>query len=196
MKAYFERSNQFLQRTLDWEPRVLLVVAALLLLPTYLLPLWEITASPPGTAAVRVYSYKVEIGQGGSASRDAAAAEDPAASRELSPAEPRSVQWLPFVIGVLALLFLRAPVHGRLRDLVDVSVLYAYFCGFALWSFADTIREYRHALLSGQDALAVSSHPASGGYFLAAVAAVLTLALALAWRRARAEHTAEVRAAG
>jgi len=194
MKASFERSNQFLQRTLDWEPRVLMVVAALLLLPTYLLPLWVVSGTPEaGAATVRVYSHKVEV------FRDTALAKDPDAARERFPSEPRRIQWLPFVVGVLALLLLRAPVHGRLRDLVDVSVLYAYFCGFILWSFADTISEYRRAVLAGRDQFAttaVAAHPAGGGYFLAAVAVVLVMALALAWRQARAENTAEIRAAG
>jgi copper chaperone NosL len=176
MKAYFERSNQFLQRTLDWQPRALLVAAALLLLPAYLLPLWEITpaAGSGGSAAVRIYSDRVETGSGPDGpSRD-------------QPANAATLDWLPFVIGVIALLFLRAPVHGRLRDLVDVSVLYVYFCAFALWSF-EKIR--------GSD-VPRASRPASGGYFLAAVAVVLALALALAWRQARTEHDAEIRAAG
>ncbi len=45
--------------------------------------------------------------------------------------EPR---WIPFAFGVLALLFLRAAVHGKVRDLVDVSVLAVYFAIFLIWT--------------------------------------------------------------
>jgi hypothetical protein len=49
--------------------------------------------------------------------------------------------WIPFAFGVLALLFLRAAVHGKVRDLVDVSVLEVYFMAF-LVSTSTTTREF------------------------------------------------------
>jgi peptidoglycan/LPS O-acetylase OafA/YrhL len=49
--------------------------------------------------------------------------------------EPR---WIPFAFGVLALLFLRAAVHGKVRDLVDVSVLSVYFAVFLVWTSTPT----------------------------------------------------------
>jgi hypothetical protein len=42
--------------------------------------------------------------------------------------------WVPFGLGVLALLFLRASVHGKVRDLVDVAVISVYFGFYLLWS--------------------------------------------------------------
>ena len=42
--------------------------------------------------------------------------------------------WIPFAFGGLALLFLRAALQGKVRDLVDVSVLAVYFAIFLVWT--------------------------------------------------------------
>ena len=54
--------------------------------------------------------------------------------------------WLPFAVGALGLLFLRAAVHGELGKLLDVAVLYLYFTGFSLWSFGYKLWSYGHHL--------------------------------------------------
>ena len=46
---------------------------------------------------------------------------------------PGQAEWTVFAVGVLALLFLRAAVQGKVRDLVDVGVLYLYFFLFRFW---------------------------------------------------------------
>jgi len=114
---------------------------------------------------------------------------------------------------MLGLLFLRALVHGKLSDLLDVVVLYLYFGVFSLWSFGYKLYSYGHDLaptasvrvdpfmppLFGHKKLAnfeVYSFPAPAAYALAAVAGVLLLALVLAWREARLEEAEEARSAG
>jgi hypothetical protein len=114
---------------------------------------------------------------------------------------------------MLGLLFLRAIVHGRLGDLLDVAVLYVYFGLFSLWSFGYKLWSYGHNLaptasvkvdpfmppLFGHKKLAnfeVYSYPAPASYALAAAGAAVLLALFLAWRDARREEKSEVRAAG
>src|SRR5262249_22730878 len=111
------------------------------------------------------------------------------------------------------LLFLRALVHGRLADLLDVVVLYLYFGLFSLWSFSYKLWSYGHDLaptaavkvapfmppLFGHRKLAnfdVYSFPAPASYAPAAVAGALWLALFLAWRDARREERAEARLGG
>ena len=103
------------------------------------------------------------------------------------------------VVGAVGLLFLRAAVHGRMGDLVDVAVLYVYFASFSLWSFGYKLYSYGHNLaptaavkvgpfmppMFGYKKLAnfeVYSYPAAGSYLLAAVVVLLIAAVALVWR--------------
>jgi hypothetical protein len=109
---------------------------------------------------------------------------------------------MPFVIGVLGLLFLRTAVLGKMAHLVDVLVLYVYFGLFALWSFVYKMYSYGHNLaptasvkvapftppLFGYKKLAnfeVYSYPALGSYAMAAAALVLVVALIVGWRQGR-----------
>jgi hypothetical protein len=109
---------------------------------------------------------------------------------------------MPFVIGVLGLLFLRTAVLGKMSHLVDVLVLYLYFGLFSLWSFAYKMYWYGHNLaptasvkvapftppLFGYKKLAnfeVYSYPGLGAYTLLAIALVLLAALYLGGRQAR-----------
>ena len=108
------------------------------------------------------------------------------------------------MIGILGLLFLRAAVMGKITHLVDVFVLYIYFGGFALWSFAYKMYWYGHHLdpdapvrvapfippLFGYKKLAnfeVYSYPQLGSYTLTAAALLLTVALYFSWRQWRRE---------
>ena len=117
------------------------------------------------------------------------------------------------VVGMLALLFLRAPIHGKMSDLIDVIVLYLYFGLFSLWSFGFKLYSYGHNLaptasvkvppfmppLFGHKKLAnfdVYSYPAAGSYVLALVAVVLIATFVVAWRESRADQLQEARSAG
>jgi hypothetical protein len=216
MKALFERSSRFLALTLDPAPRLLLLAAALLLIPTYLAPLWKLTMYAPQYPEglnLDIYSYKLEGGNGGQDVKEINVLNHYIGMKDLTTADFTEFKWIPFVVGMLAILFLRAPVLGKMSDLVDVLVLYLYFGLFSLWSFGYKLYAYGHNLdptasvkvdpfmppLFGHKKLAnfeVYSYPAAGSYALAAVALVLGLAFVLAWRQSRREQSVEIRAAG
>ena len=126
MRAIIERSQRFLDRPLGPGPRIVLMVGALLLIPSY--------RNEPGL-------------------------------------EPR---WIPFAFGILALLFLRAAVHGKIRDLVDVSVLAIYFAIFLIWT----------------------ATPAAEFWELVTVLLLVAAAFVMARGRAHSEDVAETRLAG
>ena len=68
MKAFFEKSNRILELPLDLKPRAFLVLAFLLLIPSYLFPLWTLTMfAPQYPEGLRmgIYSYKLEGGNNG-----------------------------------------------------------------------------------------------------------------------------------
>jgi hypothetical protein len=216
MKGILERSNRQLEVPLGGVPRLLLLVAALLLVPTYLAPLWRMTMFAPqypDGLRLDIHSYKLEGGNRGQDVKEINLLNHYIGMRDLTTADFTEFKWMPFVIGMLGLLFLRAIVHGRLADLLDVVVLYLYFGLFSLWSFAYKLWSYGHSLsptasvrvapfmppLFGHKKLAnfdVYSYPAPASYALAGVAGALLLALFVAWRYARREERAEARLGG
>jgi copper chaperone NosL len=206
MRAFVEKSSRFLETPLDIPPRALLLVAALLLLPCYLFPLYEMTMFAPqypDGLRLHIYSYKLEGGNGGQDMKEINLLNHYIGMKDLDTAEFSELKWIPFVVGSFGLLFLRTAVLGKMAHLVDVLVLYLYFGLFSLWSFAYKMYWYGHHLsptasvkvepftppLFGYKKLAnfeVYSYPALGSYALAGVALILIAAAYLAWRQARA----------
>jgi hypothetical protein len=205
MRAVIEKSNRFLDTPLDVAPRALLLAAALLLLPCYLVPLYEMTMFAPqypDGLRLHIYSYKLEGGNGGQDMKEINLLNHYIGMKDLDSAEFAELKWIPFVVGAVALLFLRAAVLGKMAHLVDVLVLYLYFGLFSLWSFAYKMYWYGHHLsptaavkvapftppLFGYKKLAnfeVYSYPALGSYALAGVVVVLMAAAWMAWRQSR-----------
>jgi copper chaperone NosL len=205
MKALFEKSGRFLDRTLGTSPRVLLGAAALFLVPVYTAPLWNLTMfAPQYKEGLRldIYSYKLQGGNQGQDIKEINLLNHYIGMKDLVAEDFTEFKWMPFVIGALALLFLRAAVHGKMGHLVDVVVLYLYFGAFSLWSFAYKLWSYGHNLdpkaavtvdpfmppLFGFKQLAnfeVYSYPGLASYSLMASAVLLFAAFALAWREAR-----------
>jgi hypothetical protein len=205
MRATIEKVNRFLDAPLDVTPRVLLVVALLCVVPTYVAPLYNMTMfAPQYQQGLRldIYSYKLESGNRGQDVKEINVLNHYIGMKDLVTEDFSEFKWLPFVIGIFGLLFLRAAVLGKTSHLVDVTVLYVYFGAFALWSFAYKMYQYGHNLdpkaavrvdpfmppLFGYKKLAnfeVYSYPQAGSYALAAAALLLVGALFLAWRQWR-----------
>ena len=186
-------------------PRVLLVVAALALVPTYFFPLWNMTMfAPQYPEGLRLYihSNELEGGNNGQDVREINVLNHYIGMRDLQAADFTEFQWMPFVLGALALLYLRAAVHGQLSQLLDVVVMSLYFSLFSLWSFGYKLYRYGHDLaptaavrvdpfmppMFGRKQLAnfeVYSYPSPGSYAMAAAMILLVVAFFLAWRRSR-----------
>lgn len=181
MKAVIERTNRVLNFPLTAVPRGLLVSAAFLLIGTYFLPLWKVTTFGPEGLRIGTYSY--ELGEPEVRASGIDPAIEVSGQREV-PTDFIEFQWLPFAIGVLGLLFLRAAVLGTTGMLVDVSVLFVYLLLFSFWSIGSRFARY------GQ------SYPGPGAYLLAAIALILAGALVIAWRQGRSELAGEARMVG
>ncbi len=197
-----ERSNRFFELSLDLRERALVVVAALLLSAVYLLPLWNLTMFAPqypDGLRMNIYSYTLEGGREGQDIKEINLLNHYIGMKDLASEDFTEFKWMPFVVGVIGLLFLRAAAHGRMMDLVDIAVLYGYFAAFALWSFGFKLYSYGHNLaptaavkvapfmppIFGYKKLAnfeVYSYPGTGTYVLGGVGLLLLLALYLAWR--------------
>ena len=205
MRAILEKGNRFLDHPLDVVPRVLLLAAVVLLVPFYVAPLWRLTMFAPQYPEglrLEIYSYKLEGGNAGQDVREINVLNHYIGMKDLVAEDFTEFKWMPFVVGGLGLLFLRAAVLGKMAHLVDVAVLFVYFGAFSLWSFGYKLYRYGHDLsptaavkvdpfmppLFGYKQLAnfeVYSYPGLGSYALLAVTVLLFLALGLAWWQSR-----------
>ena len=207
MKPFIEKSNRILGSPLGLGPRGLILLAALLLLPAYLTPLWRMTMYAPQYQEglrLEIYSYKLEGGNEGQDAKEINLLNHYIGMKELTTEEFTEFKWLPFVIGALGLLLLRAVIFGTVGSALDVTVLFVYFSLFSLWSFAYKLWSYGHNLaptapvkvapfmppMFGGRQLAnfeVYSYPGTASYALGGAAAALVAALLLSWRAARRE---------
>jgi copper chaperone NosL len=214
VRRLFERSHALLTRPVGALPRVLVVIAALLVVPTWLFPLWNLTMFAPQYGdglRLDIYSYKLQGGNGGQDLKEINLLNHYIGMHDLVAEDFTEFKWMPFVLGALALVFLRAAVVGRVLDLLDSIVVFGYFGLFSLWSFAYKLYRYGHELaptapvkvppfmppVFGRTQLAnfeVYSYPALGTYALLAVAVALVVALVLG-ARAAARREAVVAAA-
>ncbi len=216
MSPFVERSNRVLASPLGLGPRGLVLLAALLLVPTYAAPLWDMTMYAPqyqGGLRLHIYSYKLEGGNAGQDAKEINILNHYIGMKELTTEDFTEFKWLPFVIGALGLLFLRAAVFGSVGSVLDVTVLFVYFSLFSLWSFAYKLWMYGHNLaptapvkvapfmppLFGGTQLAnfeVYSYPGWASYALGAAGLALVAALVLAWRAALRRQAAAPAATG
>jgi hypothetical protein len=210
VNPFIEKSSRILGTPLGLGPRGLVLLAALLLLPAYVAPLWKMTMFAPqyqDGLRLEIYSYKLEGGNRGQDVREINVLNHYIGMRDLVTEDFTEFKWLPFVIGGMALLFLRAVVFGTVGHLLDVAVLFGYFSLFSLWSFAYKLWSYGHNLaptaavkvqpfmppLMGGKQLAnfeVYSYPALASYALGGAALALFLSLVLSWRSASRQAAA------
>jgi hypothetical protein len=209
MHGFLARLNQFLGRPLTATPRLLVLAAALLLAAIYLAPLWNLTMfAPQYPEGLRldIYSYKLVGGNGGQDLKEINVLNHYIGMRDLIVDDFTEFKWLPFVVGAIGLLYLRAAVVGTVGGLVDVLVLNVYFSAFALWSFGYKMYVYGHSLaptaavkvppfmppMFGYKQLAnfeVYSYPQAASYAMGLSTLLLVSAFVVAWRQDRRAGT-------
>jgi hypothetical protein len=207
MHGFFERLNRYLSTPIDLGPRVMILVAAVLLAAIYLFPLWNLTMfAPQYPEGLRldIYSYKLEGGNNNQDIKEINVLNHYIGMRDLAEEDFTEFKWLPFVVGAMGLLYMRAAVLGTFGHLLDVLVLNIYFSAFALWSFAFKLYQYGHNLapeaavkvdpfmppLFGFKQLAnfeVYSYPALASYAMGLSTLLLVGAFLVSWRQARRE---------
>jgi hypothetical protein len=204
MRQLIEKANSFFDTVLDVRSRVLVLIAALIVIPTFFLPLWRLTLYSnqfPEGLSLYIYSHKLEGAQ--SQYRDDLkeinALNHYIGMRPLVEEDFTEFKWIPFVLGGVILLALRVIILGTMSKLVDLVVLYTYFGIFSLWSFHRKLFLYGHELdptaavkvepftppLIGHQTMAnfeVYSYPGTGSYFMAVVPLLFLLAMWLSWK--------------
>jgi copper chaperone NosL len=199
MQTLFHRESRFLDQRTGVATRLMLLAAAALLVTTYFLPLWNLTMFAPqypDGLRLDIYSHTLVGGNGGQDIKEINVLNHYIGMQDLANESFTEFKWMPFVIGALGLLILRAAVHGTVVALVDVTMLSVYFGAFSLWSFGYKLYRYGHDLdptaavrvppfmppMFGYQQIAnfeVYSYPRAASYAMAA--AVLILAGGLLW---------------
>lgn len=209
MNSLVERANRFFDLPLTVPSRFLILVAALLLIPTFLLPLWRMTLYSnqfPDGLNLSIYASELEGGHpaGRDDLREINTLNHYIGMRPLLESDFSEFKWIPLLVGVFLILSLRALVLGKMSNVVDVAVLFAYFGLFSFWSFYSRLYQYGHNLdssapvkvppftppLIGGKQLAnftVYSYPGGASYLLMAFVLVLCVAM---WSSSRKKSAA------
>ena len=203
MKPIFERSATVLHAPVGAAPRALLGFAAVLILVAHFLPLWNLTMFAPqypDGLRLDIYDHALAGGNKGQDIKEINVLNHYIGMHDLAAEDFTEFKWMPFVLGGLALLFLRGVVLGTAKELLDASVLFFYFGAFSLWSFGSKLYLYGHDLspnaavkvpgfmppMFGYEKIAnfeVYSYPKPGTYVMGAVVVMLLGALWIAWRQ-------------
>lgn len=201
MQASLQPANRFLDEPIDRAARFMLLAAAVLLVATYFFPLWNLTMFAPQYPeglCLDIYSYTLVGGNNGQDIKEINLLNHYIGMHDLVNESFTEFKWMPFVIGALGLLVLRAAVHGTVVALVDVTMLFVYFGGFSLWSFGYKLYRYGHDLspeaavqvppfmppMFGYQQIAnfeVYSYPRPATYAMAGVVVLLFAALMWTW---------------
>jgi len=150
MKRVLEKATKFFDIPLDLPSRGLILLAALLILPTFLAPLWQVRFESiryPNGLQLNVYAHKLE---GGTESDllEVNALNYYLGIRSFEEVNFAEFRWLPFLFGAIVLLSLRAIVLGKMSKVVDLFFLASYAGIFALWDFRNTLNAYGHNINS------------------------------------------------
>jgi len=205
--SWLTREAAFFDQPLSLRSRIALLIAALALLPALFFPLWHMTFRSnqyPDGLSLHIYAHQLEGGKTPSRDdlREINALNHYIGMRPLLESDFSEFTWLPFAIGGLALLALRAMVIGKMSSLIDVFVLFAYFGLYSFWSFYHRLYLYGHNLdptaaikvqpftppLIGTQVVGnftVNSFPGFASYALVAFAVLLAAAILLSWKPAK-----------
>ncbi len=202
MTGILKRLTSSLHRPVVGKSRILIFLAALALIPTFIVPLWHMTfvaQQYPEGLDLYVYSHNLVGGDDGNDLTEINVLNHYIGMAELEPADFNELKWIPLVIGLIIVLTLRAATIGTLRSIVDILVVSLYFGGFSVWSFWYRLHYYGRNLdprasvqvepfmppmfgykLVGQ--FDVWSYPAVGTYFFLVFGALLLAGFWFIWR--------------
>ncbi len=151
MKQFLDKTNAFFDRSLTFGSRILIVGAVVAVIPAFIFPLWTMTFTSNqyrDGLELSIYSYQLEGAKTPNRDdlREINSLNHYIGMRPLLESDFSEFTWLPFCIGAVMLLALRAAVIGKMAGLIDVFVLFTYFGMFSLWSFYHRLYSYGHNL--------------------------------------------------
>jgi hypothetical protein len=145
LAAFYE----FLDRPLIPWSRIALAVLVIPLLLTLTQPLWRISMTAPQYPQglhMDIYAHKVEGGHGGKDINEINTLNHYIGMHKIDRAELKDLDWIPFALGLLAILALRCAAIGNVRALLDLVVITGYVSVFAFGRFVYKLYSYGHNL--------------------------------------------------
>ncbi len=203
-----DSAHGFFDLNLSKRSRIAVFIAAVLLVPTFLLPLWTMTLYSnqfPDGLHLDIYTYRLAGAKTPERDdlREINTLNHYIGMRPLLESDFGEFVWMPLVIGFFLVFALRTVVFGKMSNLIDNAVLFLYFGLFSLWSFYNRLWAYGHNLdptapvkvppftpaLFGSKQLAnftVYSLPGPASYFMIAFFVLLVVAILLTSKPGRA----------
>ena len=149
MKEKIKNFNNFLNSPLNISSRVLILIAALVLIPTFFIPMWHMSFDSmqyPEGLDLYIYSNSLEGGDEGNDLTEINILNHYIGMAELKEEDFTEFKWIPLIIGLMIVLTLRSVVIGTFSTVIDILVFFAYFSLFSLWRFWYMLSSYGHEL--------------------------------------------------
>jgi hypothetical protein len=149
MQDALRRFQSRLAAPLSPASRWLLALAVIPLAASFALPLWNIRMKAPqypDGLELDIYAYTIEGGNQGRDLAEINTLNHYIGMRKIDRGELSDLDWIPFAMGALALLTLRAVVMGDGRAILDLAALTVYFSLFSAARFAFKLYSYGHNL--------------------------------------------------
>ncbi|MCP4634187.1 MAG: hypothetical protein GY855_14780 [candidate division Zixibacteria bacterium] len=202
MYSFIKSISEKLESPINMKSRMILLVALLLLIPTFFFPLWNMqfwSTQYPDGLRLDIYSHKLGGGDDGNDITEINILNHYIGMAPLETDAFPELLWIPLAIGVFFVLTLRAIIFGRIGKILDVLMLMTYFGGFSLWSFWYKLHAFGHNLdphasvkiepftppVFGFEQVGqfkVWSYPDISSYLLGGYALMLVLAIALSFK--------------
>ncbi len=215
MKSTFSPYYDFFSQPISRIARVVLFLSIFSVLFVFKHPLWTMSFTSnqypePLKMSIHINKLEGQITDKRDDLREINSLNKYIGMRPLLDSDFSEFLWMPFVVGIFVLLIMRSVVFGRLRDLVDIAVMYLYFGAFSAWDFYSRLHRYGHELdpeapikvdpfmppIYGKHKVAnfwIESYPGGASYALAIFGALIFIALAIALWRGFIAHKAELK---
>jgi copper chaperone NosL len=195
--------NQFLNTPLNFNSRILVIIAALILIPSIFTPMWHMgfgSLQYPEGLNLYIYPSKLVGGDDGNDLTEINVLNHYIGMSELRNEDFTEFNWIPLIIVLLSILAFRAAILGTSKSLIDILSFMICFGGFSIWRFRIMLLTYGHNLdpkaaikiepftppmfgknLVGQ--FTVDSYPAIGILFFTLFMLLLVVGIFLTYRQ-------------
>ncbi len=149
MQQTINRFNEFLNTPLNVPSRVLILIAAIALIPSLFTPMWHMNFQSqqyPEGLELDIYANSLVGGDDGNDLTEINILNHYIGMAELKEEEFTEFKWIPLIIGFMIVLTLRSVVIGTFSTVIDILVFFAYFSLFSMWRFWYMLTSYGREL--------------------------------------------------
>jgi copper chaperone NosL len=149
LRESLDKFYVFLDRPLYLRSRLVLALLVIPLALTFTAPLWRISMSAPQYPKglyMDIYAHKIDGGHGGHDIVEINELNHYIGMKPIAGAALADLDWIPFALGLMALLTLRCAAIGNVRTLVDLLVVSGYVGVFAFARFVYRLWYFGHSL--------------------------------------------------